>query len=77
MAHQITVSDEIFERLKRLAEPFVDREPQDVLRRLLDQNESARSNNNAHGKFEVGPPVSDHEGLLPISRAPRERGTVV
>ena len=75
MAHQITVSDEVFERLRKLAEPFVDREPEDVLRRLLDRNESALGGDNAHSKFEARLPL--HESLPPLSRAPRERGTTV
>lgn len=75
MTHQITVSDEIFERLKKLAEPFVDREPEDVLRRLLERNESAMVGDN--GKLELQLPASPRESLSLISRLPRERGTIV
>jgi hypothetical protein len=77
MAHQITVSDEVFERLKKLAEPFVDREPEDVLRRLLDRNESALAGEDPHRKFETRLPSSIDRNLPPLSRAPRERGTTV
>jgi|ERR1700728_1559276 len=77
MAHQITVSDEVFERLKRLAEPFVDREPEDVLRRLLDRNESVFAGDDAHDKSDARLPASLHESVSPISRVPRERGTTV
>jgi hypothetical protein len=77
MAHQITVSDEVFERLKRLAEPFVDREPEDVLRRLLDRNESFFAGDGTHDKSETRLPASLQESVSPISRVPRERGTTV
>lgn len=69
MSHQITVSDQVFVRLKNLAEPFVDREPQDVIRRLLDERESKLSNAEVQMK--------SNQGLSPISRVPRERGTTV
>jgi hypothetical protein len=72
MAHQITVSDEVFERLRNLAEPFVDREPEDVIRRIV-----GLGGVNAHRKFDAQMPVSLREGLSPISRTPRERGTTV
>jgi len=36
---QIQVSDEIYRRIERLAIPFVDRTPEDVLRRMLDSFE--------------------------------------
>jgi hypothetical protein len=73
MSHQITVSDEIFDRLKKLAEPFVD-QPEDVVRRLLDRNESGLGYYNAPT---ASPMISLHEDLPPISRVPRERGTTV
>lgn len=77
MTHRIAVSDEVFERLKRLAEPFVDREPEDVLRRLLDRNESALAGDKAHDKSEARLPAPLHESVSPISRVARERGTTV
>jgi hypothetical protein len=64
MTHQITVSNEIFIRLKNLAEPFVD-QPEDVIRRLLDGSQISDGN----GK----PP----DGRSPDSRVPRERGVRV
>lgn len=36
MVQTITLSDEVFSRLQALARPFKDREPEDVIRRLLD-----------------------------------------
>ena len=77
MTHQITVSNELFVRLKTLAEPFVDRDPEDVIRRALDQYERALSNSRAQIKSggQVGAPLAG--GLSPISRVPRERGTSV
>jgi hypothetical protein len=77
MTHQITVSDEVFERLRSLAEPFVDREPEDVLRRLLDRNVPVLGRDNAQPEFEAQIPESPRGGLSPISRVPRERGTTV
>ena len=68
MAHQITVSEQVFVRLKNLAEPFVDREPEDVIRRLLDERESRARN----GRVEV-----NSDGISTNSRVPRERGTTV
>jgi hypothetical protein len=71
MAHQITISDEVFARLKTLAEPFVDREPEDVIRRLIDEREPRFGD-------ERGQMKSDRpQGLSPILRAPRQRGTTV
>lgn len=77
MAHQITVSDEVFERLKRLAEPFVDREPEDVLRRLLDRNESVSTGEDARDKSDARLPASLRESVSLTWRVPRERGTTV
>ena len=67
MSHQIAVSDQVFARLKNLAEPFVDRAPEDVIRRLLDERESKPR----HSEVQVKSNVSIS------SRVPRERGITV
>ncbi len=71
MPHQITISDELFVRLKDLAEPFVDREPQDVIRRLVDQNGHSLKGGNPTMSLD------GREGRSPDSRVPRERGATV
>ena len=58
-------------RLKRCAEPFVDKEPEDAIRRLLDEHDNF---SRKHA------PSSDpllQSTQIPTSRVPRERGTVV
>lgn len=68
MVKTITLSNEIYARLETLAKPFEDREPEDVIRRLLDG-----------GLMKEMPEprgVSTTTGA-PIVRAPRERGVVV
>lgn len=71
MQHQIRVSDDTMNRLKACAEPFVDKDPEDVVRRLLDE----------HDSFSRKRAPSSHPLLqsarTPISRVPRERGTAV
>ena len=76
----IQLSDEILDRLKALAEPFVDKEPEDVIRRLLHNHERA-----ARGLAQ-GASVSDSlsemvsanlMGRSTKSRVPRERGAEV
>lgn len=68
MAKTITLSDEVFSRLQALARPFEDREPEDVIRRLLD-GDSVKSVRNPSSRNAV----TD----LNIIRSPRERGVVV
>ena len=68
MAKTISLSDEVYARLQELARPFEDREPEDVIRRLLGGGSTK----------DVDKPCVDrnaHE--LAVVRAPRERGTVV
>lgn len=65
MRHQIMVSDETLTRLKSLAEPFVDREPEDVIRRILDQLDQKRHS------VKNSPSNADRSTS---SRVPRERG---
>jgi len=67
MSHQITVSDQVFARLKNLAEPFVDRAPEDVIRRLLDERDSKSGGSGVQMKSNIS--IS--------SRVPRERGITV
>jgi hypothetical protein len=76
MAHQITVSDDVFGRLSKLARPFVDRKPEDVIQWLMDHYE--RSDRKV-------PPRPDRSAATPVSpgnrttdsRVPRERGATV
>ena len=76
MTHQITVSEEVFARLSRLARPFVDRAPEDVIRRLLDQNEPANGKATRSLDGETSAAVS-HGNRSTASRVPRERGATV
>jgi hypothetical protein len=68
---QIRISTDTLARLKEHAEPFVDREPNDVIRRVLDQRDQC--------KCESGPsPRLTHQShRAPISRVPRDRGVRV
>lgn len=68
MVKTISLSDEIYARLKNLARPFEDREPEDVIRRLLD----------GVTKNDVAKPSGGRiTSEVAIVRAPRERGAVV
>ena len=71
MPHQIRVSDDTMNRLKAHAEPFVDKNPEDVIRRLLDEHDNHMSRQKPSSQ-----PLRQHE-RTPVSRVPRERGTVV
>jgi hypothetical protein len=74
----IQLSDETLNRLKALAEPFVDREPEDVIRRLLDKHEQVRRNLAPSASL-VGS-LNDMADLVERStqsRVPRERGAKV
>ena len=68
MVHTITLSNEVFSRLQALARPFEDREPEDVIRRLLDgdSTKSVAIPNNRNARSEPK-----------VVRFPRERGAVV
>jgi len=76
----IHLSEETMERLKAYAEPFVDRKPEDVIRRLLDQREEADS---GRTKGDIITRLRDKYGLSStrhnptIYRVPRERGATV
>ncbi|NOZ09938.1 MAG: hypothetical protein GXP09_02655 [Gammaproteobacteria bacterium] len=68
MAKTISLSDEVYARLQALARPFEDREPEDVIRRLLDGGTT-----NYVAKPNGGRITSE----VAVVRVPRERGTVV
>jgi hypothetical protein len=69
MSKTVAIPDELYERLAALARPFLDKEPADVIRRLVDREEGEESRPIAG----IQPPNS---GDL-TGRAPRERGAVV
>lgn len=68
MVKTISLSDEVYARLEALARPFEDREPEDVIRRLLNGGSTKDVAEPSGGR-----PTSE----LVVVRAPRERGTVV
>lgn len=68
MVKTISLSDDVYTRLEALARPFEDREPEDVIRRLLD-GETIKEVAKPRG----GGNISE----TTVIRAPRERGTVV
>ncbi|MEJ1392970.1 MAG: hypothetical protein RPU64_02040 [Candidatus Sedimenticola sp. (ex Thyasira tokunagai)] len=68
MVKTISLSDEVFARLEALARPFEDREPEDVIRRLLDGG-------SATNVAKPGSRSTTSESV--VVRAPRERGAVV
>ena len=73
MSKTIAVDDELYEQLAVLARPFLDKEPADVIRRLVDKEVKRR---NSAGDLAVVSTASGRtEGVL--ARAPRERGAVV
>jgi len=68
MVQTITLSDEVFTRLQALARPFEDREPEDVIRRLLD-GDTTKSVETPRNHSAASDPK--------VVRYPRERGAVV
>src|SRR6187431_3159456 len=73
MPHTITVPDELYSRLEALARPFVDREPADVIQRLVDvQGEEELSDRYAPSALS---PL--RASTLVDGRIPRERGAKV
>lgn len=78
MSHTITISDDTFARLQNCAIPFVDTEPQDVIRRLLDLHGGT-----LESRQPPAPPTGASEeaqhSLVSRSaaRLPRQRGTTV
>ncbi|MGH9579438.1 MAG: hypothetical protein ACRD2R_00465 [Terriglobales bacterium] len=71
MDHTIRLSAETMSRLKRCAEPYVDKEPEDTIRRLLEHFEAGASPD----LHSLGNDRRQHT-TKPITRAPRERGVV-
>ena len=65
----IQLSDETLNRLKALAEPFVDREPEDVIRRLLDKND--RETCSPTPFTSIGGPMTDMASTNPMERIAR------
>lgn len=70
MTKTISIADDLYQRLASLARPFLDKEPADVIRRLVDQEAGENDKGAQHG------PVPDLPSDL-VRRAPRERGVVV
>jgi hypothetical protein len=76
----IQLSEETLNRLKALAEPFVDREPEDVIRRLLDTRDEATPSLAPFARFGGTRNDTTSTNLMERStesRVPRERGTEV
>jgi len=65
----ITVSDETYQRLQELAVPFQDREPEDVIRRLLN----SKTTNPAPVAPTGGRELSSHAGRIPHGSKLRAR----
>jgi hypothetical protein len=81
MIHQIRISDDTMIRLKACAEPFTDKEPEDVIRRLLDEREhkagSQRKPASHGGRSETEDSMAPQLGPSTKSRVPRERGVTI
>lgn len=79
MTHRIRISDDTMTRLKECAEPFMDKDPEDVIRRLLDVHERNHRRTarpvelRGRAEKEASMSLSDPTS----SRAPRERGATV
>lgn len=69
MTHQIRLSPPIWELLKRSAEPFVDKEPEDTIRRILDFYLKNRGADGAASAPSIAAPTQ-HAG----PRVSRQRG---
>ncbi|HEY4146000.1 hypothetical protein [Pinirhizobacter sp.] len=70
MTKTVSLPDDVYAQLATLARPFVDREPSDVIRRLVVQ-EILALGNSSNGKAN-----SAHSMKL-VGRAPRERGVTI
>ena len=79
MSKQITIPDALYAQLQSLAEPFVDHEPLDVIRKAIDHYARTRLPHDSSvksGSELVAPvPVSQDRSLA--SRLPRARHVVV
>lgn len=69
MIHQISISEDTMSLLKACAEPFLDKKPEDVIRRLAQERL-----NNMNKKLKSPQPYHGQSPKRP-TRAPRERGT--
>lgn len=70
MTKTVAIPDDLYAQLAMLARPFLDKEPADVIRRLVD-----REIGHAKAAGEGSSASADAGGF--IDRAPRERGAVV
>lgn len=70
MTKTIAVTDDLYQRLASLARPFLDKEPADVIRRLVDKEAGEDE------RAIPTPATTGHSAGL-THRAPRERGAVV
>ena len=77
MYHHIRVSVETFTRLKAVAEPYVDREPEDTIRRLLALVEDGRVTHDPSTTVVHNDTTQPSVRPSVVQRAPRERGVVV
>ena len=75
MSKNILVSDETYARLQRCVEPFVDKEPEDVIVRLLNDYDEANGSGDSGASSRTESIGED--SLRPSDRTPRERGTII
>ena len=75
MPKVITIPDELFGRLEALARPFIDKEPADVIRWLVEAESKSKSSQKATAPYtQVQPRI---ERVTIGARAPRERGVTI
>lgn len=81
MVKTISLSDEVYARLEALARPFEDRDPEDVIRRLLDGGPTEEVAVPGGGSGSTKNVAVSTDGRtaagFAVIRAPRERGAVV
>jgi len=81
MVKTISLSDEVYARLEALARPFEDRDPEDVIRRLLDGGSTEGVGMHGGGSGLTKDVAMCSGGRttpgFAVVRAPRERGAVV
>jgi hypothetical protein len=75
MLHQVELSEETWVLLKRCAEPFVDKDPEDTVRRALEVYERTAGNGAKPATPESTGPTGRRRD--PARRAPRERGVAL
>lgn len=76
MTREIKISDSIFERLQRLATPFIDT-PESVIQRLLDHCESSSLQADSPSPSTLGHSETHRFVEDPLQRESRQRGVVV